>query len=347
MALGVGVLFPPGADGRPCAMYVADLRAACPACGYGCVRRYYLSARFHSLTLARLGQLLHDARYAMDGECEQCDEVLDGDAVERWSLMISPGDGSGLLHGLETEDGEVSWRVYPHEFLDVQSLPRFEHAEDQSAVDLDALDEREIFACLSRYWSPKSALRRLIVAISSDAWSDVPASRVDGAGAFRISPADGLDLWIGPNALGEAEEATIDESQSAWSLLVEDGELADGWPDAPARWLRDLVGPLRGRDVIAVASLDAVEAALRTHFDRFPVDLRYEREGSMLRVIAGAGDTPTSRLEFALDEIAEEAARTCSSPGDIARVELDRALVMLDLARPHLDEVVAGARVER
>lgn len=346
MALGVGLLFPPGADGRPRAMYVADLRAECPSCGFGCTRRYYLSARFHSLTLARLERLLHEMPLVMDGECEQCDQRLDEASVRAWSLLISPGDGIGLLQGLCALEQKARWRVYPHEHLDVQRLPSFEFEEDRSAVELECLDERSFFPTLSRYWCAKSALRRFLVAESDESWADFPSLRHEGNRVFRLTPAPGLDLWIGPNADGGAEEDTIDEASSSWELLVEDGDLAYGWPDAPSDWLADLRPLLRGRDVIAVASMDAVEIALRTHFGRFPVDIRYERAGAMLEVIAGDGDTPTSRLRFALDEIAHEAARTCAAPGDIARVEIDRALSMLHLASmpkgdPSPDDLVA------
>ena len=347
MALGVGLLFPPAADGRPCAMYVADLRAACTACGYPCTRRYFLSARFHSLTLARLEQILDDVPCAIEGECEQCDQKLRDEAVERWSLLISPGDGLGLLHGLSDRSGSRQWRVFPHEHLDVQGLPKFEFDEDRSAIALEPLDERGFFGAVDRYWSPKSALRRLLVAAADDVWIDLPGARREPDGAFRISPAPGLELWIGPFEAGEAEEDAIDQDANALVVLVEDGELADGWPDAPARWLADLAPLLEGRDVIASASMDAAEEALRTHLDRFPVDVSYLRQGNTFTVTAGDGSTPTSRLVFALDEIATEAARTCASPGDMARIELDRALVMLDLARPRLDPLVEDGPVVR
>ena len=115
-------------------------------------------------------------------------------------------------------------------------------------------------------------------------------------------------------------------------LLVVDGLLVDGYPDAPARWLADLHPQLEGRSLVVFASVEEVDAALRRHFSRFPVDISYVDEGDTLRVVAGDGSESTSVLRFERASIAEEAARTGAAPGDLARVEIDRAMTLLDLA---------------
>lgn len=331
MALGVGVLFPPGSDGRPTALYVADLQVNCVACGLELTRRYFLSTRFHPLTVLRLEQLLVSLPSAIEGECAQCEEPLAPQGVERWAMQISPGDGDGLLHGLCDPEGKPRWRFYPHDFLDVQGLPRLEMPEDISSVALDALTELDFYAASGRYWSPKSALRRAILA-DDEELAVLPGALLEDDGSVLLDAAPGLRFWIGvPEDAPLALEA-LREAGWAAALLVDDGETNDAYPDAAYYWMDDLTPHLEDTSVIGAAHPDAADDALRRHFERFPVDLRFERDGDLLRVIAGDGDTPSKRLDFPLEGICEEAARTGSAPGDIARIEIDRALTLLDIA---------------
>lgn len=330
MALGVGVLFPPGSDGRPTALYVADLQASCVACGLELTKRYFLSTRFHALTLVQLEQRMLSLPAAIEGACAQCDEPLAAEGVERWALQISPGDGEGLLHGLCDTSGEPEWRWYPHDFLDVQGLPRLTMPEDISSVALDALTEPSFHAASGRYWNPKSALRRAILADDEDL-DDLPGALLEDEGAVVLDAAPGLRFWIGVPEDAPFALKALRDAGWAVSVLVDDGVPCDAYPDAARYWITDLEPHLFDTSVVAAAHPDAADAALRRHFERFPVDLRFERDDDVLRVIAGDGDSPSSRLDFPLDAICDEAARTGAAPGDIARIEIDRALTLLDM----------------
>lgn len=332
MALGVGLLMPPGADGRPMALYLSDLEADCGACGRTTMRRYFLSTRFHSLTLARLEQLLLSLPAAIEGTCEQCDATLTPEAVRRWSLQFSPGDGDGLIVGICDKSGVPRWRVSPHEFLDVQAVPMMEWAdEDISSVRLDLLNESTFFSAFGRYLNPKSAVRRAILALSDPEHPPIPGGRWLPEGAVITEPAPGFRIWVGPAERQDAFLASEDPDLPH-ALLVEDGMIASGYPDAPVQWLSDLVSELAGLSVIAFAETEPVDASLRRHFSRFPVDIGFVEAGDVLRVVAGDGSEPNSVLEFGLRGLAKEAARTAAAPGDIARVEIDRAMTLLDLA---------------
>ena len=332
MALGIGLLMPPGSDGRPMMVYLADLEIVCAACGMGAAKRYVLSTRFHVLTVARLEQHLFAIPAAIEGECGQCGADFSPEAVARWSLQYAPGDGDGLLVGLCDHEGLSSWRVFPHAHLDVQGIPilSFE-ADDISSVALESLTEPQVFATLGRYLNPKAAIRRAILRATATSRAPLPKLRDEGAQGLWIEPAPGLVVWLGPSA---ATPSLVDDAPPASRgvLLVEDGLLVDGYPDAPARWLADLHPQLEGRSLVVFASVEEVDAALRRHFSRFPVDISYVDEGDTLRVVAGDGSESTSVLRFERASIAEEAARTGAAPGDLARVEIDRAMTLLDLA---------------
>lgn len=331
MALGVGLLFPPGADGRPMALYVADLEADCAACGRTALRRYFLSTRFHSLTLPRLEQLLLSLPAAIEGECEQCDEALTPDDVTRWALQFAPADGVGLIVGLCNAEGETSWRVAPHEFLDVQAVPILEWQDDDiSALTLDQLDATSFFEAFGRFLNPKSAIRRAILRVVDLEHPKIPGGYVGDDGSVLVTPAPGLSIWVGDASQQEAVLQKFAGLQTA--LLVEHGDIAAGYPDAPHAWLGDLRAELAGLSVVAAAEIAPVNASLRRHFERFPVDIHFIEEGDLLRVVAGDGSQAHSILEFGLAGLAQEAARTGAAPGDIARVEIDRAMTMLELA---------------
>lgn len=331
MALGIGLLMPPGADGRPMALYIGDLVASCPACGIEVARRYFLSTRFHSLTLPRLERLLLGLPAAIEGQCTQCDETLDSATVERWSLQFSPGDGDGLVIGLCDKDGFVEWRVSPHEFLDVQSVPVMHFdADDISSVRLTQLDEGSFFSAMGRFLNPKSAIRRSVLLAHDPNHASLPGARRNPDGSVTAEPAPGLTIWVG----AAADQLRVQDSYPAsmyGCVLVEDGEIMDGYPDAPAAWLSDLEPALTSRSVVAFASTDAVDASLRRHFQRFPVDISFVEAPDLLRVVAGDGSEQNSVLEFQLSALAVEAASSGAAPGDIARVEIDRALTLLDL----------------
>lgn len=334
MALGIGLLMPPGADGRPDAVYLVDMNVVCGACGKDGMRRYFLSTSFHSLTLRRLNHLFDAVPGVVEGACEQCEQEYALEDVVNWSLQYSPGDGEGLLVGLAERSGRRSWRAVPHGHLDVQMQPVFEWDDnDISSTVMPSLDETQFYACFRRHLNPKSALRQAILALHDRSHPAPASGEFTEGGACIVTASAGLELWIGD--AGAQQQALLEHPQKhTYAILVEDGRIADGYPDAPMRWLSDLAPQLGGRSVIAFTDRGAADASLRRHFSRFPVDLTFEDDGRVLRVIAGDGSDEQAVLEFSPTDIALEAARTGAAPGDIARVEIDRALTLLDFTTP-------------
>lgn len=334
MALGIGLLMPPGGDGRPEIVYLVDMNVVCGACGKDSMRRYFLSTPFHSLTLRRLNQLFDAVPGAVEGACEQCDAEFEAKDVVDWSLQLSPGDGEGLLVGLGERAGHQAWRAMPHEHLDVQTQPVFESdADDISSTDMLSLNETQFYAHFRRYMNPKSALRHAILSVSDRAHPAPANAEFSARGGCLLGATPGLELWIG-DASDAAQAIQEHPQKHTYALLVDDGVIADGYPDAPRRWLSDLAPHLEGRSVIAFTEERAADASIRRHFSRFPVDLRFEDDGDALRVIAGDGSDEQAVLEFSPTDCALEAARTCAAPGDIARVEIDRTLTLLDFTTP-------------
>lgn len=334
MALGIGLLMPPGADGRPEAVYLVDMKVVCGACGKDGMRRYFLSTAFHSLTLRRLNHLFDAVPNAVEGACEQCEEPFSAHDVVHWSLQYSPGDGEGLLVGLAERSGRRTWRAVPHDHLDVQKQPVFEWDQhDISSTDMVSLDETQFYAHFQRHLNPKSALRQAILARLDRAHPAPVSAEFTESGACVVRASVGLEFWIGE--ADAQQQALLEHPQkSAVAVLVEDGQIADGYPDAPARWLYDLKAQLQGQSAVAFADRRAADASIRRHFSRFPIDLHFEDDGETLRVIAGDGSDEQAVLAFSPNDIALEAARTGAAPGDIARVEIDRALTLLDFTTP-------------
>lgn len=325
---------PPGSDGRPTAVYLVDMQAVCGACGKEAQRRYFLSTPFHSLTLRRLEMLFDSAPAAIEGNCEQCEASLDPEHVERWSLQYSPGDGEGLLIGVTTRGEKAQWRAVPHDHLDVQGQPVWSWMRDDiSSTAMASLVEREFYTHFQRYMNPKSALRQLILACRDHRQLAPSNAEFTESGAAVMAASPGLEFWVGPAE--HAEQAVRSHPhRSTLATLVDDGECAEGYPDAPVRWLQDVAAYLVGQSVIAFGDPQAADASLRRHFSRFPVDLHFDDDEDVLRVIAGDGSEELSVLEFQPVEITHEALRTCAAPGDIARAEIDRALTLLDFTTP-------------
>lgn len=334
MALGIGLLMPPGPDGRPTAVYLIDMQAACGACGKEALRRYFLSTPFHSLTVRKLEQLFEIAPDAIEGTCEQCDAELEAEYVRRWSLQYAPADGQGLLLALGEPGAPASWRAVPHDYLDVQSQPVWAwEREDISVVELTALHETTFMAAFDRAMNPKSVLRQAILAFHDRTHQAPLRTTFTESGACVLEAAPGLEFWIG-SADHQHQAIASHPLRATHALLVEEGNIAHGYPDAPIHWLGDLGAYLNARSVIAFVDPQAADASLRRHFQRFPVDLQFEDEGDTLRVIAGDGTDEQAVLAFHPFSIAQEAARTGAAPGDIARAEIDRALTLLDFTNP-------------
>jgi len=334
MALGIGLLMPPGPDGRPTAVYLIDMQAVCGACGKEALRRYFLSTPFHSLTLRKLERLFDAAPDAIEGVCEQCDAELQPEDVERWSLQYAPADGQGLLLALAEREGETAWRAVPHDHLDVQSQPVWSwDRQDISVVALPSLNEVTFTEAFARAMNPKSVLRQAILAFHDRSHQAPLGATFTESGACVVEAAPGLEFWIG-SADGQHQAVASRPLRATHALLVEDGTIADGYPDAPARWLGDLATFLSEISVVAFVDPSAADASLRRHFHRFPIDLQFEDAGDILRVIAGDGADDHAALEFQPHAIAKEAARTGAAPGDIARAEIDRALTLLDFTNP-------------
>lgn len=334
MALGIGLLMPPGSDGRPTAVYLVDMQASCGACGKEALRRYFLSTPFHALTLRKLEHLFYDAPAAIEGVCEQCGADLRAEDVRRWSLQYAPGDGQGLLVGLAESTSDASWHAVPHDHLDVQSQPIWSwDGHDISMIELPELHEASFHTAFRRAMNPKSVLRQAILAMHDRSRPAPLQAECIESGACIVEAAPGLEFWIG-DADHHPQAIMSHPRRAVHAILVDQGIIADGYPDAPAVWLRDLKPYVAHRSVVAFADPEAADASLRRHFQRFPMDLRFEDEESTLRVIAGDGSDAYAVMEFQAASIALEAARTGAAPGDIARAEIDRALTLLDFTNP-------------
>lgn len=334
MALGIGLLMPPGPDGRPHAVYLVDMEARCSACGKEALRRYFLSTPFHSLTLRRFNLLFDAAPDAIEGRCEQCEEALQADDVQRWSMQYAPGDGQGLLIGLCVRPEAPSWRVAPHDFLDVQSQPVWDWSPDDiSSKAVEVLDEAHFYAAFNRHMNPKSALRQAILSRADRGHPRPAGAEFRTSGACVLQASQGLEFWVGDAAL-QGQAIASHPRRSGCVVLVENGLISKGYPDSPVEWLGDLSAYLAGQSVVAFVDEGAADASLRRHFSRFPIDISFERIEDVLRVIAGDGSDAQAVLEFFPEDIANEAARTGATPGDMARVEIDRALTLLDLTTP-------------
>lgn len=315
MALGIGLVTPPGPDGRPMMLFLLDVRLACSGCGHSQQVRYFRETPFHSLTLRRLELILQRAGEHIDEICDQCDAAMAADEEEAVCLSVGFADGQGVIQGFRDTERLV-WSLRPHDVFDVQMIARYEPVEDIACRNVSALSEDACRDVFGRAFNPKAALRQAIVA-----WG--------GCDVAELELAEGLRVRLLPAGVRAIEEG--DAARSV--VLVEGGAPASGWPAAPAEWLLDLDHALRDARVVAQAEVAPIRASLERHLATFPIDTRLvEAAPGQLEAIAGDGSEYGSRILFDLDEIAREAARTCCAPGDIARVELDRALTLIQLS---------------
>lgn len=319
MALGIGLVAPPGPDGRPMMQYLIDVRFVCGACGHGQQVRYYREVLFHSLTLRRLEVLLERAVGDVEEVCEQCEASITGEDAEVWSLSVGVAESPGVLQGF-VAGGEAVWSLRPHDAYDVQMLARFEPVEDIASVVVPELSEELCLRVFGRAFNPKAALRAEL-------------ARWSGREALTLGLAPGLCVRVLPAGVRAIEEA----SGACSVVLVDSGVPSSGWPAAPAEWLVGLEERLAGARVVARVEEAPIRDALQRHLDGFPIDTELiEPEEGVVEAVAGDGSDHGSRIRFAMGEVALEAARTCVAPGDMARIEFDRALVMLQMTEGDL-----------
>ena len=326
MSQGIGLLTSPGDGGRTELLLLLDVVWCCPGCGHEQQERYYRATPLHPCTLARLEQRLDHAPAGVQASCEQCDQPMDGaDAVERWSLQTGFPGGHGLLQGFADRAGGRSWRLSPHQRLDVQLLPVLEPPEDIASVIVERLSESTCLDVFHRCWNPKSALRQALLHHPPAPGSCVA---IDPTPGLRIVIADADDA-------DQALALMASRLPDAWvtETLVAGGEPARGWLNGPAEWLGDLL-PSRPRTfVVAAADPAQVAEAAQTIVESFPMRITIEATTpTTCRLIVEGAPEDAVTIQLDQHDVATEAARTLICPRDATRVELDRAIVWIGSA---------------
>lgn len=307
---GIGLVFSFGPGGRPEVVVIGDLLLHCEVCGYESGVRRYLPAPFHTLTTRALELLLPTIADGVEGPCPQCAEPLTTGAVVASLLHYGFPSGKGVIRGFR-QGNRTSWLLCPHDGIDVQEVPDWSPSVDASRVEAERLDETVISEAFGRCLSAKAQSR----------------SWINGGerGVLRCGP--GLALVTGcaseEEAIAAASENTVTPGPWIAVDLAPDGAL-DGFYGAPAGWLAGL--QLSGDGLWGCAALSGLQEVVESIVSGFPIEVGIARDADTLAMILPDSDSGSPRPLLALGEIAYEAARSMSFPGDIARLEIDRIL---------------------
>ena len=309
---GIGLCFSFGPGDRPEVTLLGDLLAHCPSCGYESGVRKYLPTAFHTLTVRALALQLDGLPGQMEGACPQCEDPLGPASVTACAVHYGFPAGAGVIRGFSS-GGTPEWLLCPHDAFDVQEVPRWDPAADASRVALPRLEELVLLKTFGRTLSAKEYVRRWI--------------RSGGEGLIRC----GADLALVRGNFSSDEEVcaiAADNSVVSGPWIVApifDGfEAVDGFFGSPSGWLRGIEpGP---EPLWGCAAIGELEPTVRRVVEGFPIQVGIEREADTLAMIVPGGDPDQPRPLLGLREIAHEAARSMSSPGDIARLEIDRIL---------------------
>lgn len=324
MSLGITLHFQPSASGHWRQLYIADFEAHCAECGWAEVKRYYLDTPFHSLTVRRLEHVAANASTHFAADCGQCGAPMTSEDVQRQAIHFGFADGTGLIQRFATRDAS-RWQLTPNRALDGQIIPQWDPEENIASVVVDALAESTIHRVFGRLLSPKEAVRSLLIAGKP---SDVELSH-----GLRLR----LDRTESPP--GEAAQTTDDASAAAMTFafpVVSDArsETDRDWsgagyplPGHPWEWLSDFSPPAPKSRLSATITVEIprIREALDRIIGTFPIDTVIDENDVEILV-----STQSERLTFSKAAIAREAAATCSEPGDIAHLELCRALHALN-----------------
>lgn len=291
---------------------LGDLLAHCPACGYESGVRKYMPTPFHTLTVARLRRLLDDLLERMEGECPQCEASLGPDSVQACMLHYGFPSGVGVVRGLREFD-KVSWLLCPHDTFDVQEVPQWDASADSSRVECSVLTEAEIQRVFGRPLSAKQIARD---------WLTSGATGVCHCGpGLRLVRGDYEDAQ---SAITAASANSV--AEGPWSAVRLDEP--DGWISgffgAPSGWLAGIeAGPEK---LWGCADHGQLPVTIERIVSGFPIQVGLEQQSDSLAMILPDSDGPQPRPTFEIAEIAEESARSMSSPSDVARLEIDRLL---------------------
>ena len=307
---GIGLSFSFGPGGRPEVTLLGDLLAHCEGCGYESGVRKYLPVPFHTLTVRALAANLSELPGQMAGACPQCESPLGVGTVSACALHYGFPAGAGVVRGF-LEGESISWLLCPHDAFDVQEVPRWNPAADASRVAATRLDEPALLAAFGRPLSSKELVRR---------WVRSEESGVLRCGADLALVRGGADSEA---AAAAADNAAVD---GPWIVApIADGSgPVEGFFGAPGGWLRGV--PLGPDPLWGCAAIGGLEKTISDILQTFPIQVGIERDADTLAMILPEGEADQPRPLLGLREIAYEAARSMSSPGDIARLEIDRVL---------------------
>jgi hypothetical protein len=304
MSLGITLHFQPSKSGHWCQLYIVDAEGHCPSCGGSEVKRYYLDTPFHTVTTRLLDQLAATSEQHFTATCDQCDEELGSDCVSRSTLHFGFANGGGLLQHFRSED-EQCWQLSPHQSLDAQQILQWSPEDNIASQLVKSLDEQVIFDVFDRFCSPKELFRSMV------------KRKLHGhaqltSGLRVLLPA------IDEPDISETETAHPFPGDKPWGAPL---------PGRPWEWLSDLLedASIDLTAAVVITDLDSVSAGIRHAVSQFPMETEIVEEADELIV-----QTEGERLAFSKREIAREAAQTLSDPGDIAHMELDRAIHALN-----------------
>lgn len=303
MSLGITLHFQPSSSGHWCQLYIVDIEAHCPSCGWAEVKRYYRDTPFHALTVRKLESLGELAPTHFSATCEQCGAGVGPADVQRHTLHYGFADGTGLLQRFATRD-DVQWQLSPHRHLDSQQILQWEPEDNIASMIVERIDERTIHSVFGRVLSPKEALRAMVRG------TDIRRTNLSHGLEVTYPASPNLDPIDGPTAAGPYQ-------------FPESNTLGSPIPGHAWEWISDLYdSPDSFNEHAAIIiDIEKISTALRKAIGQFPMDTTITEDEESITVT-----TDDEVLTFVKAEIAREAALTLSEPGDIAHLELDRAI---------------------
>lgn len=310
MSLGITLHFQPSSSGHWCQLYIVDIEGHCPSCGWAEVKRYYRDTPFHSLTVRKLDSLGELAPTHFSATCEQCGSNVGPTDVQRHTLHYGFADGTGLIQRFAT-GSKLQWQLSPRRHLDSQQILQWEPEDNIASMIVDRINERTIHSVFGRVLSPKEALRTIV--------------RSADTGTRRLSHGLEVTYPVAPFNISTESPTT-----AAWQF-PESETLGAPLPGHAWEWFSDLFGSPDGFDSHAMVVIDIaqISTALRKAVGQFPMDTTITEDEDSITVT-----TDDEVLTFIKSDIAREAALTLSEPGDIAHMELDRAIHALSWDQP-------------
>jgi len=328
---GIGILFTPGVGGSPEVMVIRDVEAHCSVCGRVAYQRRYVPVPYHPMNARALRALVDATPAGFEEACEQCGAVVTTDDVSRWMLAYGFPGLRGVICARARRGGEIAWSLEPHTRADVQRVPVWDPAPDQSVVDTWTLDDDVAIASFERVISGKGALRRMLrerahASLPSDAFE--MATLADGLAVIFIPASEGATSADAEAWLTNASPPDPGERWTVCPLRI-DGVLAKRYPACPAEWLAGFENVAPAWDVFGAASSAPIISAIERVLATFPIQIELRDHGAGSYGLVPPDTHVDEAPRFDVSSIAEEAARTLIPPEEAAHLEVDRVLHVL------------------